>query len=184
MLTAADIPFGCTISAVFEQKGDSGQMQNTIEILLKEYEVGRVSRRAFVQSLAALVAAPALDSAQSKNSFFHAINLNHVTVATNDLNRTKDFYERVFGIPAFGRDENGLFLRVGERCIGVDLARNAKESVGIDHFCIGIKGLDAAKARQTLAAQSIETFTELGVGVYFRDPDGNKVQVSSPNYPD
>ena len=159
-------------------------MRDTSEILLKEYEVGRVSRRVFVQSLAALVAAPALPSAQTKKPIFRAVNLNHVTVATNDLSRTQEFYQQVFGMPAFGQDENGLFLRVGERCIGVDLASKAKENVGIDHFCIGIEGFDPDKARKTLAARSIETFTELGTGVYFRDPDGNKVQVSAPNYPD
>jgi hypothetical protein len=104
-------------------------MRDEIEILLKEYEVGRVSRRAFVQSLAALVAAPALPSAQTTKSIFRAINLNHVTVATNDLNRTREFYQRVFGTPAFGQDENGLYLRVGDRCIGVDLASKAKEDV-------------------------------------------------------
>ena len=63
-------------------------------------------------------------------------------------------------------------------------ASNAKENVGIDHFCIGIEDFDPEKARRILAAQSIETFTELGTGVFFRDADGNKVQVSAPNYPD
>ena len=159
-------------------------MRDEIEILLKEYEVGHVSRRVFVQSLVALVAAPALPSAQTPKPIFRAINLNHVALATNDLNRTQEFYQRVFGMPAFGRDENGLFLRVGERCIGVDLASKAKENIGIDHFCIGIEGFDPERARKTLAAQSIETFTELGTGVFFHDSDGNKVQVSAPNYPD
>jgi catechol 2,3-dioxygenase-like lactoylglutathione lyase family enzyme len=159
-------------------------MRDKIEILLKEYEVGQVSRRVFVQSLAALVTAPTSPLAQTQKPIFRTINLNHVALATNDLNRTQEFYQRVFGMPAFGRDENGLFLRVGERCIGVDLASKAKENIGIDHFCIGIEGFDRERARKTLAAQSIETFTELGTGVFFRDPDGNKVQVSAPNYPD
>jgi hypothetical protein len=91
---------------------------------------------------------------------------------------------QVFGMPAFGQDENGLFLRVAEHCIGVDLASKAQEPVGIEHFCIGIEGFDPDKARKVLAAESIETFTELGTGVFFRDADGNKVQVSAPNYPD
>lgn len=155
-----------------------------IDTLLKQYELGRVSRRGFVQSLAALFAGPALLSAEAEKPIFRAINLNHVALGTTDLNRTKDFYRRIFGMPAFGEDENGVFLRVGDRCIGVDLASKAKEPVGIDHFCIGIEGFDPARAREVLAAQSIETFTELGTGVFFRDPDGNKVQVSAPNYPD
>ena len=44
-------------------------MREGIEILLKEYEVGLVSRRAFVQSLAALVAAPALPSFLGTSAF-------------------------------------------------------------------------------------------------------------------
>ena len=159
-------------------------MRDKIESLLKQYELGRISRRGFVQSIAALIATPALLSAETEKPIFRAINLNHVALGTTDLSRIKDFYRRIFGMPAFGEDENGVFLRVGDRCIGVDLASNAKEAVGIDHFCIGIDGFDPGKARTILAAQSIETFTELGTGVFFRDPDGNKVQVSTPNYPD
>ena len=159
-------------------------MRDKIDSLLKQYELGRVSRRGFVQSLAAFLGTPALPSAETEKPLFRAVNLNHVALGTMDLNRTKDFYRRVFGMPAFGEDENGVFLRVGDRCIGVDLASNAKEAVGIDHFCIGIEAFDPGKARAILAAKSIETFTELGTGVFFRDPDGNKVQLSAPNYPD
>jgi alkyl sulfatase BDS1-like metallo-beta-lactamase superfamily hydrolase len=45
------------------------KVQNEIEILLKEYEVGRVSRRVFEQGLAALVAGPALPSALATPAF-------------------------------------------------------------------------------------------------------------------
>jgi hypothetical protein len=38
------------------------------------------------------------------------------------------------------------------------------------------------KARHSFAIQSLETFTEFGSGVYFYDPDGNKVQVFAPDY--
>jgi hypothetical protein len=61
-----------------------------------------------VQSLGALVAASALPSEQTQKPIFRAINLNHVALATNDLDRTQEFYQRVFGMPAFGRDENGV----------------------------------------------------------------------------
>lgn len=64
----------------------------------------------------------------------------------------------------------------------MDLASKANEKIGIDHFCVGIDNFDVDKARRSLAAQSLETFTELGSGVYFHDPDGNKVQVSAPDY--
>jgi len=66
--------------------------------------------------------------------------------------------------------------------VGVDLASAEKEKVGIDHFCIGVQDFNEKKAREALAKQSIETFTEFGRGVHLRDPDGNKVQISAPDY--
>jgi glutathione S-transferase fosA5 len=157
-------------------------MLKEIEILLRNYESGRVSRRNFVSGLVAIFAAPAVIQGQAPKSVFKTRNLNHVTLATSDLARSRDFYERILGLPVLKQDEYGLFLGAGEQFIGVDLAVKANEKVVIDHFCVGIDNFDADKAKQSLAAQSLETFTELGSGVYFYDPDGNKVQVSAPDY--
>jgi catechol 2,3-dioxygenase-like lactoylglutathione lyase family enzyme len=118
----------------------------------------------------------------ASTSVFQARNLNHVTLATSDLARSRDFYQHILGLPVLKQDGDGLVLGAGKQFIGVDLASKAKEKVGIDHFCVGIDGFDADKARHSLATQSLETFTEFGSGVYSYDPDGNKVQVSAPDY--
>ena len=52
-------------------------MRDEIKVLLKEYEVGRISRRVFVQSLAALVAAPALPSFLGTPAFAMAEEFTH-----------------------------------------------------------------------------------------------------------
>ena len=80
------------------------------------------------------------------------------------------------------RQPSGFRLRCGRNPRCTHVASKAKEKVGIDHFCVGIDGFDADKAQHSLATQSPETFTEFGSGVYFYDPDGNKVQVSAPDY--
>ncbi len=79
-------------------------------------------------------------------------------------------------------DDIGYFLGAGDHFVGVDLASKGNERIGIDHFCIGVENFDANKAKEILASKSIETFTEFGNGVHFRDPDGNKVQISAPDY--
>jgi catechol 2,3-dioxygenase-like lactoylglutathione lyase family enzyme len=157
-------------------------MREQIETMLENYENGQVSRRAFVQTIAALVTAPVVLSSETPKSLFKAVNLNHVTLAVSDFGRTIDFYQSILGIKAYKQDEIGVFLGVGEHFIGIDLASKENVKVGIDHFCIGVENFDVDKARQTLAAKSIPTFTEFGSGVHFHDPDGNKVQISAPDY--
>jgi catechol 2,3-dioxygenase-like lactoylglutathione lyase family enzyme len=157
-------------------------MRDQIQTILQHYEMGHVSRRDFVCGVAAILAAPTLLVARPPTSVFQARNLNHVTLATSDLARSRDFYQHILGLPVLKQDGDGLVLGAGKQFIGVDLASKAKEKVGIDHFCVGIDGFDADKARHSLATRSLETFTEFGSGVYFYDPDGNKVQVSAPDY--
>ena len=157
-------------------------MREEIDAMLRSYERGKVSRRTLVQGLVALLATPSLPLTSAPTPVFRAKNLNHVTLAASNLERTRDFYERILGLSFHKLDENGFFLGVGNQTIGVDLASTAHEKVGIDHFCIGVDGFDADKARRALAAQSLDSFTELGSGVYFLDPDGIKVQVSAPDY--
>ena len=52
----------------------------------------------------------------------------------------------------------------------------------IDHFCIGIDDYDPQATKQKLASLAINATIESGNQVYFRDPDGVKVQLSSPDY--
>lgn len=157
-------------------------MREQIERILERYERGHVSRRAFVQAIGALVMMPVAVSAEPPKSLFTPVNLNHVTMAVSDLKRTRDFYESILGMKVYKQNGNGLFLGIGEHFVGADFAPKVNENVGIDHFCIGVEGFDEKNAKQVLAARSIETFTEGGRGVYFRDPNGIKVQISSPDY--
>jgi catechol 2,3-dioxygenase-like lactoylglutathione lyase family enzyme len=157
-------------------------MRQHIERLLERYEGGSISRRTFVQSLTALATTTTFVPVEAPAPLFKPVNLNHITIAVSDLDRTRVFYESVLGLTPYKRNEIGLFLGVGEHFVGVDLASKAKEKVGIDHFCVGVENFDEANARKILGAQSIHTFAKFGSGVHFHDPDGITVQVSAPSY--
>lgn len=86
-------------------------MREQIENLLRHYEGGHVSRRDFVCGLAAIFGASASTVvARPPNAVFKARNLNHVTLATSDLDRSRDFYQRILGVTVLKQDELGLFL--------------------------------------------------------------------------
>jgi predicted enzyme related to lactoylglutathione lyase len=119
-------------------------MSQTIDSLLGDYETGRLSRRDLVLTLAALAAAPA--AAQS--AALRARSLNHVSLIVSDLERSVDFYQRVFGLGVRSQQTGGVNLAVGDAFLGIYQA-GAGAPAQINHFCFGLDGFDAA---QTVAA--------------------------------
>src|SRR5579862_2468586 len=81
-------------------------MKSTISKLLKTYENGKLSRRDLVQGLALLTAGAGAASAAG----FQGGVINHVSLYVGDLQRSTDFYQRVFGCPVKKRDGNNQLM--------------------------------------------------------------------------
>jgi hypothetical protein len=81
-------------------------MKDTISRLLKTYENGKLSRRDLVQGLALLAASSGAASAAG----FQGNSINHVSLYVNDLQRSSDFYQRVFGCTVNKRDGNNQLM--------------------------------------------------------------------------
>ncbi len=71
-------------------------MLDLVERLLTQYESGRLDRRDLLRALAMLAASPSLASGPSP--LFRAVELNHVTLRSRDLARSKEFYQRLLGL--------------------------------------------------------------------------------------
>lgn len=154
-------------------------MERTIDQMLSSYEQGEVSRREFVQALTALAAIPTALYREANAFVFKGRNLNHVTLSVSDVQRSRDFYHNLLGFPVIKQDEKGCNLAVGDRFIS--LYRYDKPGY-IDHFCIGIDGFSLETVKAALAQQGVNPTIEFGTQVYFRDPDGNRVQLSAADY--
>ncbi len=154
-------------------------MEKTVHQMLSSYEQGGVSRREFVQALAALAAIPTAVYRETNGSVFKGINLNHVTLSVSDVQRSRDFYQNLFGFSVIKQNEKECNLAVGDRFIS--LSRYDKPGY-IDHFCIGIDGFSLERAKAALAQEGVSPTIEFGTQVYFRDPDGNRVQLSATDY--
>ena len=67
-------------------------MEHTISGMLAAYEKGGLSRRQLVAGLSLLAA-----GAANAQSGFRGNGVNHVSLQVSDLNRSAEFYGRVFG---------------------------------------------------------------------------------------
>ena len=144
-------------------------MERTISQILASYEQGRLSRRGLIAGLVAL-----LGSTRSvQASTFRGMSLNHVALSVTDIQRSKAFYQKHFGLPVVRESENSCFLDLGPHF----LALFRSSASGMNHYCIAIDGYDADVAVETLKSEGLKS-RRSGNRVYFHDPDGIEVQVS------
>jgi catechol 2,3-dioxygenase-like lactoylglutathione lyase family enzyme len=161
---------GCGIVESLQESS----MTAKISDLLTSYEHGRLSRRQLIQGLAALAAGGY--AAPASGSTFQGMALNHIAIRVTNVLRSRDFYERHFGLPLIGESETGCFLGLGKNFL--TLFQN--QTPGLDHFCIAIQSFDADAVLEELKDQGLKAKSPSGSDrVYFPDPDGLTVQLSS-----
>ena len=152
-------------------------MQHVISNLLDGYEQGKVSRRQLVQGLAALVTAS--QAAPAAASTFKGLEWNHFAIRVTDIPRSRDFYRKHFGLPVVTESEGACFLGLGRHFL--TLFRN--KAPGLDHFCFAIENFQPDAVVEELKRQNLNPRRPQGTGrIYFRDPDGLEVQVSSVDH--
>jgi len=155
-------------------------MQAKLDLLLSQYEAGRMTRRDLIASLVLLVgsAAGAADS-----SLYRAVELNHVTIRVSDLKRSKDFYQRMLGLSLMKEDNELCYLRSARGFLCLWKSGEATQP-GFDHFCFGIPNLDRAAAMTKLTASGLTLRHDRDDPntVYALDPDNITVQLEPAGY--
>lgn len=107
-------------------------MKEIISSMLESYELGRVSRRQLIQNLAAIAAAYPV---AAHASTFQGAALNHVALRVTNVRRSRDFYQKHFGLPLIRESQSNCFLGFGKSF----LTLFQDPSPGLDHFCIAIE---------------------------------------------
>src|SRR5690242_13438351 len=152
-------------------------MHRELDSLLGLYDSGNLSRRELVQGLVALgvgpfVARPAgagLRVGERSAGLFQARTLNHVTLFTPDVARSKAFYQRLTGLPIRAEDKDFCEFRVERGFLGL-YGLEAGDRAGFDHFCFGVDDYDPQRAFATLksALPEAQPTLEGGAQVYLR----------------
>jgi catechol 2,3-dioxygenase-like lactoylglutathione lyase family enzyme len=157
-------------------------MDARISDLVDHFERGLVTRRQLIHGLSALVAAAAAaNSAAAQTPGLQAASINHTSVLVTDLQRSADFYRRVFGLTVVSEDKPNRILRLGAGGTGVESTlvslRQQNPPGLIDHFAIGVKGFNRDTVTQVLKQHSLTPEQNLEFGFHVKDPDGAVVQI-------
>jgi catechol 2,3-dioxygenase-like lactoylglutathione lyase family enzyme len=110
------------------------------------------------------------------------IQLQHTSIRVADVDRSRQFYDRVLGLTAVERPDLGMPGRwYGIGAGQLHLIQCEPLGLGIDpsgpHFAIEVDDLDAA--RRELGAAGIEMLDPGGNQLWVHDPDGNTVELTA-----
>jgi catechol 2,3-dioxygenase-like lactoylglutathione lyase family enzyme len=150
-------------------------MKSTISKLLEAYESGKMSRRDLVQGLALLAASSTTASAAG----FQGNSVNHISLFVSNLQRSTDFYQRVFGCSVNKRDGNNQLI-FGKNFL---VLRPGSPAAKVDHFAIGVDNFGKDSVTADLKARGATPIDQQGgnFGFHVLDPDGFPVQISANN---
>ena len=149
-------------------------MNDTISKLLEAYEKGNMSRRRLIQGLALLAAG----STAAEAAGFQGNSINHISLYVSNLQRSTDYYQRVFGCTVNKRDGNNQ-LMFGKNFL---VLRQGNPPAKVDHFAIGVDNFKKESVTADLKARGATPIDqEGGAGFHVLDPDGFPVQISANN---
>ena len=150
-------------------------MKAAISKLLEAYENGTMSRRTLVQGLALLAAGSGVAEAAG----FQGNSINHVSMFVSNVQRSTDFYQRVFGCSVNKRDGNNQLI------FGKDylVLRPGNPPGKVDHFAIGVDNFNKDSVTADLKGRGAVPIDEQGgnFGFHVLDPDGFPIQISANN---
>lgn len=123
---------------------------------------------------------------------FRPAYLGHVNLYVRNAEKSRKFYEDVFGLhcyhyrpgwAAFMSADKEKSHEVALMQLGDDAPLQQKGQVGLNHLAFMMESLDDLKAayfRLKEQGVKIDRIVDhgLSLGIYFRDPDGNGLEVS------
>jgi catechol 2,3-dioxygenase-like lactoylglutathione lyase family enzyme len=156
-------------------------MDAIITELVNRFERGGLTRRQLIQGLSALVAAGSRSApAVAQNAGLTATGIDHTSVLVSDLQRSAEFYRRIFGLTMVSEDKANRILRLGKAGAGartmVSLRQQNPPGL-IDHFAITVEMFNREAVTQLLKQHGLTPDQNVEFGFHIKDPDGAVVQI-------
>ena len=170
-------------------------MTDAINVLVQQFQNGRLSRREVVTALAALFAATTEGAAQTPTAPVAARTLNHVSISVTDIKRSAEFYQSLFGMRIISQQGTGNNPIAGGDGSVINLAPGAgPEFIGIyqgkpvgdiGHFCLGVQKFDADRVLAALTSRGVKASIRTrgqSREIFLTDPDNISVQLTDASY--
>jgi catechol 2,3-dioxygenase-like lactoylglutathione lyase family enzyme len=161
-------------------------MRDIVEGMLRRYEDGTVSRRELVLALAGLaLGSGTRAAAQTSAAPMKVAGINHVTLFVSDMDRSVEFYQRLFAMPVQSLQQSGTNLSAGDGTQFLGIFQIPNRAPGIDHVCLAVPDFDVDRVMSALRENGVEGRVRMRGDVpeiYFNDPDGISVQLQDVGY--
>ena len=119
----------------------------------------KLTRRDFMAACAALLAGAGL-RAQPQASPFAILDLNHISIGVADLERSLDFYQRLFDLTVYTRQDGGnlpiMTIGAGPQFVALSQRRPGSRGGVGHHFCVHIESFDPQRVMRQLAELGVE----------------------------
>ena len=149
-------------------------MEHIMSNLVARFEHGKLTRRELVQALVMIAAAGGTATAAG----LQGGSINHVSVLVSDMQRSIDFYQRVFGFSVVNEDKPNQIVRLGAGGKILVSLRHEPPPGMVDHFAIGVERFDKDAVTRTLKELGLTPHENLEFGFHVKDPDGANVQIT------
>ena len=100
------------------------------------------------------------------------VGINHIALEVDDLERSLEFYGRLFELQFRGRSAGAAFIDIGDQFLALMRGRSGPPDA-TRHFGLVVDDKEAVRAR--LAAAGADVLP--GRRLDFLDPDGNRVEI-------
>ena len=151
-------------------------MEAILSSLVTRFEKGTLTRRELIRGLAMLAAAGGTAAAAAEEAGFKGAKIDHVSIQVNNLQRSIDFYQKMFGFSVVSQDKPNEIVRLGITKTLVSL--HHKNPTGIvDHFAIGVEQFNKESVTRDLKLRGATPEENIDAGFHIKDPEGLNVQI-------
>jgi catechol 2,3-dioxygenase-like lactoylglutathione lyase family enzyme len=155
-------------------------METIMSDLLTRFENGSLTRRELIQGMAMIAAVSRASSATpAQANVIKGVRIDHVSIQVNDLPRSVDFYEKVFGFSVVSEDKPNEIIRLGTAGTTKTIVslHHKKPTAVVDHFAIGLESFNKDAVTRELKKFGLTPDDNLDAGFHIQDPDGMNVQI-------
>lgn len=138
----------------------------------------------FTSTIALVTGLTAPVIAQAAKPMLKTRRLNNVMIAVSDLDKSVDFYQKLFGAPAIDGDVAIIRIGDGPHFLGLTQVKNGGQP-GFLSYGLTVENFDPARvsnALSTMGAQSEITHRAGTPEIWAHDPDNIKIQLQHASY--